>query len=262
MHGSTVQHIKAQKQMLFWSTLSVMILGVGVALSLISPPSPEEAQVHSPKYASLVKKRERSGERFPSGNLENSSAGLLGNSPSESKLRLVSRLDESENLVITPTASKAEKIPPTKAAALRPVIPPPDDSADLARPRGPASRTRPSYISESLDNQNNLQAIELPLACRPSNKARGTAPEQIYKLPENASQVRISGVPCELSEIASSEIVNLTNHSSATVFFPKPGHFTTDYLTISPGPNRIHVVHLDSEGEKEEHDYVILRAAH
>ena len=77
---------------------------------------------------------------------------------------------------------------------------------------------------------------------------------------DSVEQLRLTGKLCTHSqEILSTEIQNVSNGTSATVFQMSANTFTTDYITIAKGENRIRIVHALKNGEKEEREYLIER---
>jgi hypothetical protein len=120
--------------------------------------------------------------------------------------------------------------------------------------RSPAS-VELEFSARPIDDQGQ-QALDFTLPC-----------EGKTKFAANVVQVRLSGSVCgkvskksPLREIASSEISNAANGFSATVFYPNAKSFTTDYMTLVPGENRIRILHVFKQGGKETRDYIIERA--
>ncbi len=95
------------------------------------------------------------------------------------------------------------------------------------------------------------QAVDVSLKCQPE--------KLIYD--RSVAQIRLSGTPCGDAKavFVSSEIVNEANGFSATVFHPTDNSFTTDYISLSPGSNKIRIMHQFAKGVREEHEYLIER---
>lgn len=76
--------------------------------------------------------------------------------------------------------------------------------------------------------------------------------QQRIPVATGASMVRLQGGPCQLREgPASSEVENLSNGTTATVFHRREG-FVTDLLQLSPGLNRIRVRHFGPPSESQQ----------
>jgi hypothetical protein len=124
-----------------------------------------------------------------------------------------------------------------------------DDSAGNGAERAPASAS-PQFSALSIDDKGS-QAIDFTMPC-----------EGHGRFSKNVVQVRLTGSLCGKlhGAIESSEIRNVTNGFSATVF---PGanedSFTTDYITLASGENHIRIQHFLKSGEKVERDFVIER---
>lgn len=176
-----------QKQMLFWTSVLVVALGVVSVMILLQPPPQSAALSMSPGYARVVR----------------------------AKIRM-------QNAAIGSTV-KAPK---------------------AAESRNPAS-------SPGLVVDEGLRATDILIPCHGSTRTQ---------LDDGVNQARLSGRICGPGrEIASSEIKNITNGTSATVFFPTPKAYTTDYIALEPGDNQIKIVHSLKGGDNEELNYVLVR---
>lgn len=127
------------------------------------------------------------------------------------------------------------------------------ESAD----RSPAS-IETEFSATAIDEKGQ-QALDFKLPCEGSTK-----------FSKSVVQVRLSGSLCETKkttkvakaakrEIASTEIRNEANGFSATVFYPGKNQFTTDYMSLAPGANRIRILHVFKQGGKEEREFLIER---
>lgn len=145
--------------------------------------------------------------------------------------------------------------PPSSVVARQQTV----DRAALVQTAGrsPAS-AEPQFSSLTLDDKGT-QAVDFALPCEGAES----------RFSKNVVQVRLTGELCDVKsnrsgradkrEIASSEIRNMTNGFSATVFYPKASSFTTDYMTLAPGQNHIKILHILKAGTRLERDFVIER---
>jgi hypothetical protein len=136
--------------------------------------------------------------------------------------------------------------------------PPSPMQAQLRRPssvasessRGPAAAL-PSSLASAPESNLPLSA-ELTLPC-----------EGRSDYPKKVTQIRLSGASCVQAnakrEIVSVELLNDANGFSATIFFPSPKTFTTDYVALVEGENKIKILITYASGEREERSYVIAR---
>jgi hypothetical protein len=86
---------------------------------------------------------------------------------------------------------------------------------------------------------------------------------QSAQVPASVKEARISGQFCLKNAPASepsSVIANEANGFAATLFFPKAKAFTTDYISLSPGRNRISIAHKWPGGLVETREFSIERA--
>lgn len=120
--------------------------------------------------------------------------------------------------------------------------------------RSPAS-VQTQFSANPIDNHGQ-QALDFTLPCDGSTK-----------FSKSVVQVRLIGSLCGPTsrkavkrEIASTEIRNEANGFSATVFPAGKNKFTTDYMSLAPGSNRIRILHVFKQGGKEERDFVIERS--
>ena len=118
--------------------------------------------------------------------------------------------------------------------------------------RSPASVEESAKVAPlTLDALNHFQAVDLTLPCKGVMRTH-------FK--NSVMQVRLIGQPCRPGRTVSSEILNTANSFSATVFYPNDRTFTTDYITLRTGTNRIRIVHQMDKGN-EEREYIIERDA-
>lgn len=127
-------------------------------------------------------------------------------------------------------------------------------AASEARPnhRSPASIQKETFqgIGSAPSGSNGrFQAVEYELPCQDNETS----------FDESVAQVRLSGAPCVSGEIVASEIKNLSNGFSATVFIRKPASFTTDYISLARGENKVSISHTFSNGSTETRAFVIRR---
>lgn len=130
--------------------------------------------------------------------------------------------------------------------------------ASHTKVRAPASIGHPDYgtptdllATTEFSDLVQGQATDLKLPC-------GEKSSNSSVLPSGIRQVRLSGISCSSTdEIVSTEIINEANGFSATVFQPTPQTFTTDYISLAKGPNRIRILHIFKKGNRVERDYVV-----
>lgn len=116
--------------------------------------------------------------------------------------------------------------------------------------RAPAGEGPATYIADAID-ENGTQAIDFNMPC-----------EGNTRFSRNVVQVRLSGKLCgklAQQDIEQSEIRNMTNGFSATVFYPGPHAFTTDYITLVGGENQIHIQHILKSGTRYDRTLMIER---
>ncbi|MES2964704.1 MAG: hypothetical protein V4760_12500 [Bdellovibrionota bacterium] len=136
--------------------------------------------------------------------------------------------------------------------------PPSPLRAQLRRPssiavissRGPAAAL--PTTATSAPESNLPLSVELTLPC-----------EGQSDYPKKVTQIRLSGSSCSNAhakrEIVSVELLNDANGFSATVFYPTPKTFTTDYVALVEGENKIKILINYANGEREERLHVIAR---
>jgi hypothetical protein len=108
-------------------------------------------------------------------------------------------------------------------------------------------------IDSAIVNGGKAQAIEVRLDC--SGKNHGLFEKAV-------NQMRLTGKTCAKNqEISSTEVHNEANGTSATVFFPTPRSFTTDYISLAPGPNRIRILNFLKNGIREEQEFLVERTS-
>jgi hypothetical protein len=137
--------------------------------------------------------------------------------------------------------------------------PPPPLQAKLRRPSSVATESSrhpaaalPSAMSYEPETKTH-ESAELTLACEKTDATYGLS----------VTQVRISGASClpasSKREISSAELLNDANGFSATVFYPTPKSFTTDYIALKEGDNKIKLLITYSNGEREERTFNVAR---
>lgn len=119
--------------------------------------------------------------------------------------------------------------------------------------REPASiNSAVKFDAMSLGGKTNLQAVDLVIPCDGVQKTIFT---------QKVEQLRIKGDSCftENWKLKNSSIQNAANGFVATVFFPSQKSFTTDYISLANGINRIVIKHQFTNGKFEEREYVVER---
>ncbi len=142
----------------------------------------------------------------------------------------------------------ASLIQPPLSVALMKVKLQSETKIDVAVDREPAS-VKPQFSALDIDDKGT-QAVDFNMPCEGSGR-----------FSRNVAQVRLTGEVCGKSNspIETSEIRNVTNGFSATVFYPKSNVFTTDYITLANGKNLIRIQHVLKSGAKVQRDFVIER---
>ena len=112
-----------------------------------------------------------------------------------------------------------------------------------------------SFANDTMAHDFTLQqATDIELNCQTGKTHDGVL------LASSIKQIRISGSSCVRGErIRSSEVINSANGFSATVFFPTPSTFTTDYISLHEGQNLIRITQIYSDGQRVSRVYVIGR---
>ncbi len=127
--------------------------------------------------------------------------------------------------------------------------------AEPLAPKGrePASiNSAVKFDSMSLGGKANLQAVDLVIPCEGVQKTIFT---------QKVEQLRIKGDSCFAQDwhLKNSSIQNAANGFVATVFFPSQKSFTTDYISLVNGINRIVIKHQFTNGKFEEREYIVER---
>ncbi len=85
------------------------------------------------------------------------------------------------------------------------------------------------------------------------------APPESATVTLETKQVRIRGKLCGAAEVITTEILNLTNGFTATVFTPTKDSFTSDYIHLADGANRLRVTYVMASGERLEREFGVKR---
>lgn len=97
----------------------------------------------------------------------------------------------------------------------------------------------------------NREALDYRIDCQIENEVH---------VKKEVKQIRLQGTVCKPNdEILSSEIRNETNGFSATVFKTSPHAYSTDYISLQNGKNRIRVLHYLKSGGRDELEVVTYR---
>ena len=134
----------------------------------------------------------------------------------------------------------------------------PEELVVQAEPLAPKGREPASINSAvkfdamSLGGKENLQAVDLKIPCDGVQKTIFT---------QKVGQLRLKGDSCATENylIKKSSIQNAANGFVATVFFPSQTSFTTDYISLANGINRIVIRHQFTNGKFEEREYIVER---
>jgi hypothetical protein len=150
--------------------------------------------------------------------------------------------------------------PPSSFASAKASSPDGKEVAD----RSPASQSPDAlaYAAIPLDEKNTAQAVELTLPCptQTANSSGQSAPNMSKTFAAAVKQIRLSGQACgPKRNIASVEILNEANGFSATVFHTDDKSYTTDYISLAPGQNRIRILETSKDGHHEETAFLVNR---
>jgi hypothetical protein len=137
------------------------------------------------------------------------------------------------------------------------LLQPPDVAA--RRIAGNRNRSLASIEAQAPENLGvprpaALTAAEVNVICE-------AQPQSTFQ--SNIRQVRLSGALCERSsksELLTTEVTNETNGFNGTVFMANAIDFTTDYISLADGTNRIKILHRYRDGATETREVVIDRS--
>lgn len=123
----------------------------------------------------------------------------------------------------------------------------------LESPDGAATKLRnpASMTNETKDVAAADQAVDVRTDCNPTAE---------IVIPAFVNQVRLIGSACTpRTAFESSQINNVTNGYAATVFYPTPAEYTTDYISLSRDENLIHITHFMKKSGREVRELKIRR---
>jgi hypothetical protein len=150
-------------------------------------------------------------------------------------------------------------------------------SKGLRAPASTSDNSGSSYAMLPLDQSNLIQAVDFTVSCLPevglngaglkksksSTKASAGAKELksiSAVFAPSVKQIRLSGSICTpKAELVKSEIENESNGFSATVFVQTPRSYTSDYISLTAGPNRLRIKNVYKDGSIEDRELVIER---
>jgi hypothetical protein len=111
-----------------------------------------------------------------------------------------------------------------------------------------ATRVEPNF-SKSLTAE--LQTMDIKATCQP---------DESVQIAGSIRQIRMSGTTCQSKTKALTTVItNVSNGFVATVFHPSAKSFTTDYVTLAKGTNRILVREELKPGQFHEREITITR---
>lgn len=128
---------------------------------------------------------------------------------------------------------------------------PKEDSTLTAVARAPAS-----LVGMALSTNKPAQ----PLLERTSTLEFDCAPPKTATVTSDIKQLRLLGKLCGQQTVAQTEVLNLTNGFTATIFTPKHGRFASDFIHLADGDNRFRVTYVLSTGERKVSEFQIERA--
>lgn len=82
------------------------------------------------------------------------------------------------------------------------------------------------------------------------------------RVPASVREARLAGSFCTQNGATvppRSDIRNAANGFSATAFYPSPRQFMTDYISLSPGANKILITHSWENGPVEKAEFLVER---
>ena len=98
-----------------------------------------------------------------------------------------------------------------------------------------------------------------PLLERTSTLEFDCAPPMTATLTAEIKQVRLVGKLCGEQAAQTTEVLNLTNGFTATIFTPKLGRFASDFIHLAEGENRLRVTYVMKSGERKINEFQIER---
>ena len=117
--------------------------------------------------------------------------------------------------------------------------------------KGSATQIRNPASVQSNDSNLAEQAVDVPTNCELGMD---------IVVPAFVNQVRLVGSACgPRSTFEHSEINNVTNGYAATVYYPTPATFTTDYISLSKDENLIHITHFMKKTGREVREVRVRR---
>ncbi len=115
------------------------------------------------------------------------------------------------------------------------------------------ARAPASLVGLALSGQKATQ----PLLERTSTLEFDCAPPVSASVTKETRQLRLKGKLC--ADQAGTEVINLTNGYTATIFTPRPGRFASDFLHLADGENRLRVTYQAQSGERRSLEFQIYR---
>lgn len=96
-----------------------------------------------------------------------------------------------------------------------------------------------------------------PLLERTSTLEINCAPPEVAQVNGDIKQLRLIGRLCKGQ--TSTEILNLTNGYTATLFTPRQGRFASDFIHLADGANRLRVTQTAANGQSQVHEFQVQR---
>ncbi|MGE0761976.1 MAG: hypothetical protein AB7N80_01730 [Bdellovibrionales bacterium] len=116
------------------------------------------------------------------------------------------------------------------------------------------ARAPASLVGMALSTAKPAQA----LLERTSTLEFDCTPPQTATVTSEIKQLRLVGRLCG-EPPTSTEVLNLTNGFTATIFTPKQGRFASDFIHLAEGENRLRVTYVMDSGERKTSDFQISR---
>lgn len=217
--------------MIIWTLALDIILASVITTMSFQAPTPESAQFTSPKFARLLRQRARKfSDQVPTVSLINFPANSPTHSPATHPTLSGGVSGEASG----------DKRGPSSIGSL-----------GRFEPIGLKNSTAPNVLNSDIDAKNDAGSVDVSLNCQSTERAQFV---------NSVAQIRLIGTTCKTNiDISATEIRNLSNGASATLFYPTPKTYSSDYIALTLGENKLHVSHLFKDGSREEHEYVFER---
>jgi hypothetical protein len=117
---------------------------------------------------------------------------------------------------------------------------------------GAIARAPASLVTMALNTEQTVA----PLLERTSTLVFDCQPPVSAIVTQDTKQIRLSGKLCATE---SAEVTNMTNGYTATIFKSTPDRFTSDYIHLAEGNNRLRITYLNGDGQHESKEFQLSR---